>query len=612
MLNLRLRLTLLAAAIPLAGVAGLAFVLADRQETRLRESLTAWQSSTASYVAADIDSKIRLRLQGLSALADLLPERLLRDSARLTEFLAQHHAPLGPFDGGLIVVRPDGAGAFADWPPVPGRRSQRFDAFLFFRETVRSGRATIDRPLPGARLAKPILHFAAPIRSHDGVMIAILVGVSTLTAPNFLDLVGRQRPGAAGELLVAAPRHGVFVAGTDPASVLMPLPPPGQDKLLDRAADRFEGTEVVVAADGHRYLASVRQVPTADWYVLARLPADQAFAPARETRRFVLQAAALLALAAGLATAFLVRRTLMPIERIGAEFDAISRGTTPLHALPVGRRDDEAGRLMTSFNRLQDRLARQSAAVQESLQLARQLIEVIPSPVFYKDAEGRYLGCNEAFEEFIGRRRGDIVGRSVFDLSPPDLAERYQAADQALLDHPGRQIYETSVRGKDGLRQVVFHKATFARPDGSVGGLVGVILDVTDNRRVTVALEHSLRDFNELVENIPVGVFKYRVGRDGRRRFDYVSPLGCELLDLAADEIDRDAQAPFLRIHAEDREDFARRNETACRNHAPFEWQGRICRADGTVGKLRVEARATPVDDGNVLWDGILLDISER
>lgn len=53
-------------------------------------------------------------------------------------------------------------------------------------------------------------------------------------------------------------------------------------------------------------------------------------------------------------------------------------------------------------------------ALQDSLRFARQLVEVIPSPVFYKDAEGRYLGCNEAFARFLNKPREAFIGKSVY------------------------------------------------------------------------------------------------------------------------------------------------------------------------------------------------------
>ncbi len=108
------------------------------------------------------------------------------------------------------------------------------------------------------------------------------------------------------------------------------------------------------------------------------------------------------------------------------------------------------------------------------------LIEAIPGPLFYKDAQGRYLGHNKEFEAFIGVPSNELIGRTVFDISPPDLAEKYAKADQALIDNPGRQVYEAQVLDHSGVRRdVMFHKATFDAADGKVGGLIGMMLDIT-------------------------------------------------------------------------------------------------------------------------------------
>lgn len=124
----------------------------------------------------------------------------------------------------------------------------------------------------------------------------------------------------------------------------------------------------------------------------------------------------------------------------------------------------------------------------ERLNFIGQLIEAIPSPLFFKDAEARYLGCNKAFEAFIMRPRAELIGHSVFDISPPELAARYHEADQALFDRPGVQSYEASVEAADGMRRdVIFNKATWLQADGSMGGLVGVITDITE-RKQTEAL----------------------------------------------------------------------------------------------------------------------------
>ncbi len=130
------------------------------------------------------------------------------------------------------------------------------------------------------------------------------------------------------------------------------------------------------------------------------------------------------------------------------------------------------------------------ARLEGQLFFQEQLLNSISVPIFFKDCEGRYLGGNVAFEKFIGVPLMDLVGKSVFDVSPVELAKTYLSKDKELFDSPGTQVYESCVKSASGeQRNVMFHKATFRQIDGTLGGLVGVILDITDQRRSETALE---------------------------------------------------------------------------------------------------------------------------
>jgi PAS domain S-box-containing protein len=120
------------------------------------------------------------------------------------------------------------------------------------------------------------------------------------------------------------------------------------------------------------------------------------------------------------------------------------------------------------------------------LSVAQELIEVLPIPVFFKARDGKYLGANRAWEEFFGIPRAEIAGRRVADLYPeaPAVARRHQAMDDELWRNPGSQSYEIGivVRGNQP-RHTIYYKATFARPDGEVAGLIGTIVDITERKR---------------------------------------------------------------------------------------------------------------------------------
>ena len=164
---------------------------------------------------------------------------------------------------------------------------------------------------------------------------------------------------------------------------------------------------------------------------------------------------------------------------------------------------EEALRL--SHTVLEQRVAERTAELSQQLHFLQQLIEAIPGPIFYKDTQARYLGCNSAFANFIGIATDDLIGKSPYDIAPGELARKYMAADQVLLDKPGSQIYESPVRYADGvMREVVFHKATFTQPDGTVGGLVGFMLDITERKRMEERLQQAATAFDSSAEGITV------------------------------------------------------------------------------------------------------------
>jgi two-component system cell cycle sensor histidine kinase/response regulator CckA len=253
------------------------------------------------------------------------------------------------------------------------------------------------------------------------------------------------------------------------------------------------------------------------------------------------------------------------------------------------------------------RTVRSTEALRAQLRSLQVLLDAIPAPIFYKDAKGIYRGCNVAFERYLGLSREQIVGKSVYDISPKDLADIYYRADQALFDQPGVQTYETNVAYADGVRRdVTFYKATFLGPDGALGGLVGTILDITERKRAEALLRASEERYRGLIEGSIQGIV---VQRDWIALFansafatmlGYASPA--ELIGL---DMRRFIMSDHLRLV----EGFAAARLRG--EPAPPRYEIQMVRKDGTP--LWVEIQPSVVSwEGAPAIIGTLVDVTER
>ena len=148
--------------------------------------------------------------------------------------------------------------------------------------------------------------------------------------------------------------------------------------------------------------------------------------------------------------------------------------------------------------------------LKNNLRFLETLIETIPSPIFFTDRQGRYMGCNDAFaRQILGVSKENIIGKSVFELPesiPSDLADLYYEQDQKLFRKPGTQAYEMQVQSFTGdKRDFLFTKATFKNHMGEVAGIVGVMLDVTKRKQAELSLESSImrqKQLNQLQSDL--------------------------------------------------------------------------------------------------------------
>lgn len=129
------------------------------------------------------------------------------------------------------------------------------------------------------------------------------------------------------------------------------------------------------------------------------------------------------------------------------------------------------------------------------------LLKSVPIPLFYKDINGAYFNINDAFTTIFGFEKEELIGKTVFDVAPYDLAKEYHAHDEELYQSNSSQsqIYESEVFNKISgkLHKVVFHKSLFFDAKGKAQGIIGAAVDITELKNV----QSQLVELNDNLEH---------------------------------------------------------------------------------------------------------------
>ena len=279
--------------------------------------------------------------------------------------------------------------------------------------------------------------------------------------------------------------------------------------------------------------------------------------------------------------------------------------------------EDELGRVTTAFDAMAGELERKEQerkdaeeALHSQYRFLQDMVDAIPHPVFYKDRNAVYRWCNKAFEEYVGQPKEAIIGKTVFQVQPKEVADTYYLMDRELFSHPGTQAYETVVQNSSGSkREVVITKAAYREADGTVGGLIGVMVDITGQRQAEEALRRSEEKYRSIFNDSVLGIFQ--TTPDGR--FLTVNQAFAEIhgFDTAQEMIAMTADiATQFYINPDERVRFKKSTET---DDVTKQFETNMYRKDRTTIWVRMNARAIRDGDGNVLYyEGTLEDITDR
>jgi len=277
-------------------------------------------------------------------------------------------------------------------------------------------------------------------------------------------------------------------------------------------AAKPEGFALIMMDGEHRrvYWATA---PLTGWKIVLNIDEAALLRPVRELmfRSILIGLAGLVVMIVVVsAIAYRLGQPLLGLTRAASEIEQGNFREATLGQLP--QRRDELGGLARSFEKmareirsrerslaelnqnLEKTVQERTAELADRLAFQKALFETIPYPMFVKDAEARFISCNKAYEREFGTTNDFLKGKTVLELDYLPEAERrkFHYEDATVISEGSRRSYELPVTYADGQTHITLYTVDgFKLSDGRPGGLIGLLVDITDQKRVAEELREA-------------------------------------------------------------------------------------------------------------------------
>ncbi|KEF41594.1 MAG: hypothetical protein ER33_10495 [Cyanobium sp. CACIAM 14] len=214
----------------------------------------------------------------------------------------------------------------------------------------------------------------------------------------------------------------------------------------------------------------------------------------------------------------------------------------------------------------------------------------------------------------LGFAPGSFDGRRDTFLSrvhPDDAGLIEEAERTAMRTGSLRQEFRI-LQPNQETRWLYRSGKVFCNEDKIPTHLVGVMMDITDRKQLETALREKLDELEQLNDNVPAVVYRYVLKADGQEYFSRLSENARDIFGLPRDACMDDMAAVWGKVHPEDIPGIKASIAESARTLRPWHHQFRL--QTSTDRHRWLEGKSSPkrLDTGDLVWDGVIVDISER
>ena len=279
------------------------------------------------------------------------------------------------------------------------------------------------------------------------------------------------------------------------------------------------------------------------------------------------------------------------------------------------------------------KLRRIENEVRESEAFLRDIMENVSDAIFVKDREARMILANTAFYRLMGKPPEEVLGKTVADFHPPEIARKLAEDDKRVMEAGKGTTLEERIFTSYGWRILQTVKAPYYDGQGNIIGLIGAARDITERKKAEEALKKAYDNLDKLVKERTAELEKaytsLKESEKGLAEAQKMAHIGNWDLDLVTGEVfwsdelyqifgrnPQESGATYHEllnyIHPDDR-DFVDSAIKKGLNEKPSGIDYRVLLANGEERNVHAESEVIfDENDVPVRAKGIVQDITER
>jgi two-component system, NtrC family, sensor kinase len=136
--------------------------------------------------------------------------------------------------------------------------------------------------------------------------------------------------------------------------------------------------------------------------------------------------------------------------------------------------------------------------------------------------------------------------------------------------------------------------------------------EIVERQKAEAALRKSENRFQKLSANIPGVLYQYVLCPDGANYFSYINAVSRQIYELEPEQILNDSNILFKQIHPEDLPGFYQSIQVSVQTLEPWNHEWRTITPSGKLKWLQGSSRPEKQPNGDIVWDGLVMDVTER